>query len=693
MIESAVYPHCVAASSPAGSTASSRRDSTRLEESGPLKDQKAEGIVDAREEVIASTELATEQVDARADTLDAQSDILPAPLSDDIPGQVLSCAEEKDVGGKEASEDSVAKHDDTLEQESSEDLTATADHETAMQITSPDALHTEHQNDPILELSEKESATTTPSSVPTHPIASTSTITEIQPFREDLIGFIDNADLKQSVAKTPSSSPVPPIASKSTITEVQPMQEDLIVEPIDNADLTDEPYACVIHEPSEMTVPSRSVLEAASPLLSPSVLTLTYEVDTIAEAEQSVACERAIVAEQAEDSAVQQDPAIGDALIDSATSMFRLLFDPRYDRLTHTRSALSPAHLPVRSREETTAVTSEENNVTTTPSHSGVDEAGSFQLPTNEEDKHIDQTATPDDQINPSHSSRLSASIRPRSSAEPEYEEPESAVLKTVATERQDIKGEDSSSASEQKAPQTSNLPGNEPQAGFPRRLQPEVRDIMSKTPTQSVLEPLANAAGRALKRRATSAMFEEPKRRKVVHDTRLESTRPQRFPSGHTLKGIGGSSGKLKTGRTFSMPIPEDSVFFNAANANTAGPFPPKMDLRMPSSPESVTGVATPPPGSNSSEQTDSHQTSLLQDDASLAGFSGNQREDDVGKNENLWNARDNQPSELNERGSLREMDKEAVVALGAEGEKGSLERDGELQSHRPGVAWQPPM
>jgi hypothetical protein len=341
MIESAVYPHCVAESSPTGSLGPFDTDPP-IKEYEVSKDQKAEGIADAGEEMIASSGLASEQVDARKDMLDAPSDILPALSSGDLPQQVRSCAGEKDNGGEEVSEEACAKSDNALGRESSAEPTATSNHEPSMSNLSPNATLIENQKDGDPESSSNLGVATTPSSSPAPPITSTSAITEVQPFQEDLIELIDNADLIQehhsSLSRkegptTPSSSLGSHIASSSSRTEVQPIQEDKLVR-IDDTNLTDNSdkyHSHAAQDPFRLIASQQSAIEEESPLLSQSFLALTSESAKVAGAGQSVACGSAILSEQTEESATLQNPTIGDALIDSTTSMCGLLFPSEHN--------------------------------------------------------------------------------------------------------------------------------------------------------------------------------------------------------------------------------------------------------------------------------------------------------------------------------------------------------------------------
>jgi hypothetical protein len=348
MIESAVYPHCVAESSPAGSQDPPCTVSPRLKGSEPAKDQKAEGIAEAGEEVIVSAELTSEQVDARKEVLDAQPDITPVLSRGDFPIRAMSCAGDGDDDAKEASEDTVANQDNTLGQESSEEPIATANREPSTSNLSPNPTLIENQKDGDPKSSSNQGVATTPSSSPAPPIPSTSAITEVQPFQEDLIELIDNADLIQehhsSLSRkegptTPSSSTGSPIGSSSRRIEVQPIQVDKLVR-IDDTNLTDNSdkhHSQASQEAFELIACRKAPMGAASPSFSQSFLTLTSEADKVAGAEESVACESAILLEQTEESAILQDPTIGDALIDSTTSMCCLLFPSEHNELTRNR--------------------------------------------------------------------------------------------------------------------------------------------------------------------------------------------------------------------------------------------------------------------------------------------------------------------------------------------------------------------
>jgi hypothetical protein len=289
-------------------------------------------------------------------------------------------------------------------------------------------------------------------------------------------------------------------------------------------------------------------------------------------------------------------------------------------------------------------------------------------------------------------STQLPTSADGNSPAAPKREEPEGLSLETVANEQQDIQGQHSSRGQEEKAPMAVDLSRSEHPAGASRTIQQKEGDSMVNEPTQSSVEPFAMQTGRALKRRFTSAMFEEPKRRKMVQEPRTASSSLKRFPSGQMLKGVGGRSGKPKTGRTFSMPVPEDSVFFNAADVTIAGPLAPQTDVPMPSSPNSVSRGTPPSPEPIPSAQTDSHQASSPQDCERFTTNVGNKGDEAVGQNEDLGTGGDNQSSGLSERMLLRETDELTVIGMGGECNEGSLQRDGELHSNRPNIALQPP-
>lgn len=87
-----------------------------------------------------------------------------------------------------------------------------------------------------------------------------------------------------------------------------------------------------------------------------------------------------------------------------------------------------------------------------------------------------------------------------------------------------------------------------------------------SQTCTQSLLELSTDRAGRSLKRTSTLATTEEQKRRKI-RIPGLENTSLGRFPSSEPLKGHVRETSKPKTRRTFSMPVPENSVFYDVAD------------------------------------------------------------------------------------------------------------------------------
>jgi hypothetical protein len=289
-------------------------------------------------------------------------------------------------------------------------------------------------------------------------------------------------------------------------------------------------------------------------------------------------------------------------------------------------------------------------------------------------------------------STQLPTSAHGNSPAAPKREEPEGVNLETVAAEQQDIQGQDSSSGQEEKAPKVIELSGTEHPAGsFTTKQQEEGYSMLNKL-SQSSVEPSAIQTGRALKRRFTSAMFEEPKRRKMVQEPRTESSSLKRFPSGQMIKGVGGRSGKPKTGRTFSMPVPEDSVFFSAADVTIAGPLAPQTDVPMPSSSNSVSRGTPPSPGPIASAQTDSHQASSPQDCKSFTTNVRNMGDEAVGQSEDLGIGGDNQPFGSNERMFLRETDELTVIGMGGERNEELLERDGEVQSNRPNIALQPP-
>jgi hypothetical protein len=301
-------------------------------------------------------------------------------------------------------------------------------------------------------------------------------------------------------------------------------------------------------------------------------------------------------------------------------------------------------------------------------------------------------TRATNDETDLPFSTQLPTSADGKLPAAPKREEPEGVNLETVATEQQDSQGQDSSRGQEEKASKVIELSGTEQATGSSTTKQQEEGYSMLNKLTQISVEPSAIQTGRAIKRRFTSAMFEEPKRRKVVQEPHNESSSLKRFPSGQMLKGVGGRSGKPKTGRTFSMPVPEDSVFFNAADVTIAGPLPLKKDVPTPSSPNSVSRGTFPPPEPIPSVQTDSHQASSPQDCDRFTTNVGNKGDEAVRQNEDLGTGGDHRPSGLNERIILRETDELTVIGMGRECNEGSLHRDGELQSNRPNIALQPP-
>lgn len=93
-----------------------------------------------------------------------------------------------------------------------------------------------------------------------------------------------------------------------------------------------------------------------------------------------------------------------------------------------------------------------------------------------------------------------------------------------------------------------------------------------SQTRIHGLLELSIDRAGKSLKRRSTLAATEEQKRRKI-HILGPENTSLRRFPSSEPLKGNARGTSESRTGRTFNMPVLENSVFYDAADV-VSSPF-----------------------------------------------------------------------------------------------------------------------
>lgn len=201
-----------------------------------------------------------------------------------------------------------------------------------------------------------------------------------------------------------------------------------------------------------------------------------------------------------------------------------------------------------------------ENTAVLLPMLHGQQEKGHDDLPATE-DKNSVSDLIPD----------LPTPAKQYLSDAPPNEEPGINELPSVPSKQQEILVVTGLQGKEESSPSEIVSREDLRPTGSPKLALQGEENATSKAYTHISSDSSLGDAVKTLKRRSTSITFEEPKRQNVSQGTRKQPNSLQRFPSGQLLKGQGQRTLKLKPSRTFSMPIPENSLFFTAADASVS--------------------------------------------------------------------------------------------------------------------------